>query len=58
MYPMISGIAPLLGNGKAGSFVDNGKILNSWSVKDGNLLVNDNAYITLQNNCNPAKILK
>ena len=58
MYPMISGIAPLLGNGKAGSFVDNGKILNSWSVKDGNLLVNDNAYITLQNNCNPGKNIK
>ncbi len=58
MYPMISGIAPLLGNGKAGSFVDNGKILNSWFIKDGNLLVNDNAYITLQNNCNPGKNIK
>ncbi|HIC8808787.1 protease/peptidase [Elizabethkingia anophelis] len=58
MYPMISGIAPLLGNGKAGSFVDNGKILNSWSVKDGSLLINDNEYITLQNNCNPGKNIK
>ncbi|WP_407482667.1 S41 family peptidase [Elizabethkingia meningoseptica] len=58
MYPMISGIAPLLGDGKAGSFIQEGQKQGSWSVKDGNLLINDTPHVILQNNCAPDKKIK
>ncbi|WP_073552217.1 S41 family peptidase [Elizabethkingia meningoseptica] len=58
MYPMISGIAPLLGDGKAGSFVQEGKKQSPWSVKDGNIFLGHTQQVTLQNNCTPDKKIK
>lgn len=58
MYPMIGGIAPLLGNGKAGSFVKDSKILSSWSIKNGNIYFGTNKILSLKNNCVPNSTIR
>jgi len=55
MYPMIGGIGAIIGDGKAGTFINNNKqILNVWSIKNGDVYVDTthSTYTINRNNIN------
>ena len=55
MAPMLAGIAPLLGDGHLGGFVDqNGKPEQQWYLRQGNFYVDSLQVTTLENRC-PAR---
>ncbi|MDM8177772.1 S41 family peptidase [Olivibacter sp. 47] len=58
MYPMIGGLGPLLGDGNAGSFIRDGKILSTWGIKRSNVYLGRRAFTTINNNCKPNRKLK
>ncbi len=41
MWPMLAGVGPILGEGKAGMWVDSDGNLTEWSYKDGKGLIGD-----------------
>ncbi|SDX45050.1 S41 family peptidase [Hymenobacter psychrophilus] len=52
MAPMLAGIAPLLGDGHLGGFVDsNGKPEQQWYLRQGNFYVDSMQVTTLSNRC-------
>ena len=52
MAPMLAGIAPLLGDGYLGGFVDqNGKPEQQWYLRQGNFYVDSLQVTTLENRC-------
>ncbi|WP_133272521.1 S41 family peptidase [Hymenobacter radiodurans] len=52
MAPMLAGIAPLLGDGHLGGFVDkDGKPDQQWYLKQGNFYMDTLQVTTLQNRC-------
>ena len=52
MAPMLAGIAPLLGDGYLGGFVDkDGKPDQQWYLKQGNFYLDTMRITTLQNRC-------
>ncbi len=55
MYPMIGGIGSIIGDGTAGTFINNNKhILNVWSIKNGDVYIDTmrNTYTINPNNIN------
>ncbi|NVO33326.1 S41 family peptidase [Hymenobacter lapidiphilus] len=55
MAPMLAGIAPLLGDGLLGGFVDiNGKPEQQWYLRQGNFYVDSMQVTTLEKRC-PAR---
>lgn len=58
MYPMLAGIAPLLGDGLAGSFVKNGAIMSNWEIHNGNIFSDNKQITAVKNNCSPNKTIK
>jgi len=54
MYPMIGGLAPLLGDGRAGSFLKDGKVAHNWRVKHGDVYLGKTKFTHL-NGCYKAK---
>ncbi|WP_045689346.1 S41 family peptidase [Hymenobacter sp. AT01-02] len=55
MAPMLAGIAPIIGDGYLGGFVDkDGKPDQQWYLKQGNFYMDTLQVTTLQNRC-PAK---
>ncbi|UOG72946.1 S41 family peptidase [Hymenobacter tibetensis] len=52
MAPMVAGIAPLIGDGYLGGFVDkDGKPDQQWYLKQGNFYMDTMRVTTLQNRC-------
>lgn len=53
MNPMIGGLGPIIGDGLAGYFLANGKTIDTWKIKNGNI-----NQMPLENNCKPNKNIK
>lgn len=52
MAPMLAGLAPLIGDGHLGGFVDkDGKPDQQWYLKQGNFYMDTMQVTTLQNRC-------
>ncbi|MCB0534768.1 MAG: S41 family peptidase [Saprospiraceae bacterium] len=59
MFPMLAGIAPVLGDGDIGGAIDNlNNRFASWDLKDGNVFYNDQQNTNLANECPIATVPK
>lgn len=58
MWPMISGVAPLLGDGVHGYFMLEGKPINNWRIKKGKVYEGNRKRIKIKNNCPVNKDIK
>ncbi len=56
MYPMMQGIADLIGNGVIGYVVDrNGRKLSTWTIRDSDFYYDEYRAVDLESGCMPAK---
>ncbi|HMS09780.1 MAG TPA: S41 family peptidase [Pyrinomonadaceae bacterium] len=56
MYPMMQGIADLIGNGVIGYVVDrNGRKLSTWTIRDSDFCYDEYRAVDLESGCMPAK---
>lgn len=52
MYPMLAGLAPLLGDGDVGGSQDaTGNRFSTWTIKEGDMLYNDVLRVDMENRC-------
>jgi len=58
MYPMIGGLAPLLGDGDAGSFVRDGKVVDTWTIKKENVYFGKTPSTYINHPCKVNKKIK
>lgn len=60
MFPMLAGLASLLGEGEIGGSMDaTGNRMSTWTIKDGDVLYNDFLSVDMVNACpmpNPPKV--
>jgi len=52
MFPMLGGIAAILGDAEVGGAVDNeGNRFAAWAIKDGDVFYNDQLNVDMENQC-------